>query len=175
MKKTFRITLCAICSALSFVVILLGYFPYFTYAAPAVAGLFVMIPVIETGLTYAFATYLTSAVLVTLFAEPETKVLFLVLFGFYPIIKSIFEKIPNRILEWVLKLTTFTSSIVVSYLIFKYLTDIDVNDFGPLGKYGAGVFLVLCYIAFVLYDLAISQISSFYFARIRPKLDGLKK
>ena len=175
MKQSLKITLCAICSALSFVFILLGYFPYFTYTAPAVAGLFVIIPMIEINLSYAFATYLTSAVLVFLFAEPEAKILYILLFGFYPILKAVFEKLSSRIVEWVLKLAAFSLSIIVSYFIMKYLTDIDVSDFGPLGKYGVAIFLVLSYIAFVLYDFAISRISGFYFTQIRPKLGMLKK
>lgn len=175
MKQSVKITFCAISAALSVVVIMLGYFPYFTYAAPAVAGLFVMLPMIETGFSYAIATYITSSVLVFLFAEPETKILFLMFFGFYPILKAAIEKASNRILEWIFKILSFSASIFLIYLVFKYLTDIDVTDFGPLGKYGAAIFLILCYIAFVLYDIAISRISIFYFARIRPNLKGLKK
>lgn len=175
MKQSAKITLCAISSALSFVVVMLGYFPYFTYAAPAVAGLFVMIPIIEINLSYALGTYITSALLVLLFAEPETKILFIVLFGFYPIVKAIIEKLKSRVLEWVLKISVFTASILISYFIMKYLTDIDVNDFGPLGKYGVVIFLFLSYVAFVLYDLAISRVSYFYFARIRPKISFVKK
>ena len=175
MKKSVKITFCAISSALSVVVIMLGYFPYFTYAAPAVAGLFVILPLIEIGISYAFATYIISSVLVFLFAEPETKILFLLLFGYYPILKAIIEKISKQFIEWALKISAFSLSVSLMYLVFKYLTDIDVSDFGPLGKYGAVIFIVLCYAAFILYDVAISRISMLYFVRIRPNLKGLKK
>lgn len=175
MKQSVKITLCAISAALSAVVIMLGYFPYFTYAAPAVAGLFVMLPMIEIGIPYAIATYLTGSVLVFLFAEPETKILYLMFFGFYPILKAVFEKTAKRVLEWLFKILSFSASVFLMYLVFRYLTDIDVTDFGPFGKYGAVIFLVLCYVAFVLYDIAISRVSVFYFVRIRPNLKGIKK
>lgn len=175
MKQSYKITLCAICSALSFVVALLGHIPVLNYTASAVAGLFVMIPLIEINIPYAFAAYITSSVLVLLFGEIETKVLFIMLFGFYPIMKAIIEKISNHIIEWLLKLALFTGSIMSAYVIMKFLLNIDVDNFGPLGKYGVGIFLILSYIAFVLYDLAISRISMFYFVRIRPHLRGIKK
>lgn len=175
MKKTTKITFCAVCSALSVIVMLLGYFPYFTYAVPAVAGLFVMIPLIEIGVSYAFATYTVSSLLVLIVAEPETKVLYLLLFGFYPIVKALIERIKNRVLEWVLKILSFSASVAASYFVLKLLTDIAVDDFGPLGKYGAVIFLALCYIAFVLYDIAISRVSFFYMIKVRPKMSSIIK
>ena len=175
MKKSSKITLCAICSALSFVIAMLGHIPVLNYSAAAIAGLFVMIPLVEISIPYAFATYITSAVLIGLFGEIETKILFILLFGFYPVIKAIVEKISNHIIEWILKLAIFTGSITLAYFLMKYLLNIDVDNFGPLGKYGVVIFLVLSYVAFVLYDVAISRISMFYFIRIRPHLSGIKK
>lgn len=175
MKKTKKITLCAVCSALSVMVMLLGYFPYFTYAVPAVAGLFVMIPLIEIGVSYAFATYFVSSLLVLVVAEPETKVLYLLLFGFYPILKALIEKFKKTVLEWAIKIIVFSTSVLASYFVLKLLTDIQVDDFGTLGKYGAIIFLVLCYIAFVLYDIAISRVAVFYMVKVRPKFSMLLK
>ena len=175
MKKSSKITLCAICSALSFVIAMLGHIPVINYSAAAIAGLFVMIPLVEISIPYAFATYITSAVLIGLFGEIETKILFILLFGFYPVIKAIVEKISNHIIEWILKLAIFTGSITLAYFLMKYLLNIDVDNFGPLGKYGVVIFLVLSSVAFVLYDVAISRISMFYFIRIRPHLSGIKK
>ena len=175
MKKSLKITLCAICSALSVSVIMLGYFPYFTYAAPAVAGLFVMLPTIEISKPYALATYITSSVLVLIFAEPETKILFVLLFGYYPIVKSLIEKIKSNALIWILKILLFTASMAAIYLVMRYLTNIDVEDFGYLGIYVAAIFAVVCYVAFVLYDIAISRLAMFYLYRVRPNLKGVKK
>ena len=170
MKKSSKITLCAVCSALSVVFMLLGYFPYLTYAVPAVAGLFVMIPLIEIGTSYAFACYTVSSAIVLLVAEPETKVLYILLLGYYPIVKAIIEKIRNFAAEWIIKMSLFNVTVAVSYFVFKYLTNIDVEDFGPFGKYGAYLFVVLCNIAFVMYDIAISRISLLYFGRLRGKI-----
>ncbi|MCQ2454773.1 MAG: hypothetical protein MJ090_01310 [Clostridia bacterium] len=171
MKKSNKITLCAICSALSVVFMMLGYFPYLTYAVPAVAGIIVMIPFIEIGMSYAFSSYIVSSVLVLFFAEPETKVLYIVLFGYYPIVKAIIEKIGKQAVEWIIKIAVFNSAVAISYFALKLLTNIDVDDFGPLGKYGAVIFVAVCNIAFVLYDIAISRISFVYIYRFRKKIN----
>ena len=175
MKRTSRITLCAVCSALSVIFMLLGYFPYLTYAVPAVAGLFVMIPLIEVGTSYAFASYAVSSVIVLFIAEPETKVLYILLLGYYPIVKALIERLRKAPLEWALKLMLFNTTVVATYFALKFLTNIDIEDFGPLGEYGTVLFVVLCNIAFVMYDIAISRISLVYFSRLRKNINFFLK
>ena len=68
-KKTSYITFCAVISALSVALMLASYFPYLTYAIPALSGALIIMPLVETGKKYAFITYLVSAVLVFIFAE----------------------------------------------------------------------------------------------------------
>lgn len=175
MKNTKNITLCAVISALSAVFMLLGYFPYFTYAVPAVAGLFFIVPLIEINKKYALFSYIVSSVLVLLIAEPETKVLFVLLFGYYPIIKAVIEKLKKPVCEWLIKIAVFNISVLLCYAILKLLTNIDVDDFGVLGKYGAYIFLMISNIAFVLYDIAISKVTVFYLWRLHGKVENILK
>jgi hypothetical protein len=81
MKQTGKITLCAMFAALSVVLMLAAYFPYLTYGVPAVASIFVMLAVIEAGKGYASLTYLASAVITLLLAEPEAKMLYVCFLG----------------------------------------------------------------------------------------------
>ena len=67
MKNTKKITLCGIFVALSVAIMLVSYFPYLTYSVPAVAGLCIMVIVIEYNWKWAFLGYLASAFLVFLF------------------------------------------------------------------------------------------------------------
>ena len=94
-------------SALAVVFMLLSYFPYLTYAIPAIAGLCIMAVVIEINLKWAFLSYLTSAVLVLLSAEPESRLIYVFFLGYYPILKAIIEKIKLPIVEWILKIISF--------------------------------------------------------------------
>ena len=99
----------------------LSYFPYLTYAVPAVAGLFIMVAVIEAGYKWALGAYAAASVLVFLFAEPEGKLLYICFFGYYPILKAVFDRRKSRTLEWILKLAVFNAAIIAVYAVFARL------------------------------------------------------
>lgn len=175
MKNTNKITFCAIMSALATVIMLVSYFPYLTYAVPAVAGLCIMVIVIEIDLKWAFLSYFVSSVLVFLFAETESKLLYIFLFGYYPIIKSLIEKIGNQLIEWVLKLLNFNIAVIFAYFLITKLFLIPLGDFGPLAQYGVIVMLTLGNVVFVVYDIAISRMSQFYYYKLHSKVKKIFK
>ena len=78
-------------AALATVLMLVGYFPYLTYAVPCIASLAIMAVVIELNKKSAFLTYLASLLPIFLFCEMESKLLYICLVGFYPILKALFE------------------------------------------------------------------------------------
>ena len=82
MKRTNRITLCALMASLAVVLMLGAYFPYLTYTIPAFAGLCVMVVMLEIGSSWAISTYISSAALTILFCEPEAMLLYVFLFFF---------------------------------------------------------------------------------------------
>ena len=83
MSNTKKITFCGIMAAISVVIMLTSYFPYLTYAIPAIASIFVLIPTLEIGLKWGTLTYFVSAVIVLLVGEMEAKLLFTVFLGYY--------------------------------------------------------------------------------------------
>lgn len=170
MKKTKRITFCAMMAALSAAFMLVSYFPYLTYAIPALSGLFIMVAVIEYGAKWGIFSYLASAFPVFLLAELESKLLYLCFFGFYPIIKAITEKIKKFYLEWLIKFLFFNISVVSVYFLFSGVLGVSLEDFGIFGKYGAFIFLGMGNGVFVLYDIAVSRMSMFYFCVIKPRI-----
>ena len=175
MKNSSKITLCAMLSALSVVFMLLGYFPYFTYAAPAVAGLMMMVLVIEIDFKWAIAAYTASCVIIFLIGENESKLLYILFFGFYPILKAVTEKLNKPIIEWIIKVAVFNASMIIIYGLVALIFDISVDDFNTLGKYGVYIFLFLGNIVFVVYDIAISRLSIFYYARLHDKIEKILK
>lgn len=175
MKNTSKITFSAIMSALAVVIMLTSYFPYLTYAIPAIAGLCVMVVLIETDYKWAVFTYISSAVLVFMFAEMESKFLYLFLFGYYPILKSLIEKINKQIFEWILKIIIFNISILLVYGVFSKLFALSLDDFGALRQYGVAILLVLSNIVFIVYDIAVSRISMVYINMLHPKINRLFK
>ncbi len=173
MKKSAKITMSASIAALSVVAMLLSYFPYFTYAVPAFSGLFIMVALIETGAAYALGAYVVSALLALLICEKESAVLYLCLFGFYPVLKAVLEKMRKPVLEWIIKMLALNASIFVSYLIASFAFGISYSDLGELMRYGAIVFVALCNIVFVLYDIAVSRVAMFYMARLHPQINKI--
>ncbi len=175
MKQSKKVSLCAVISALATVIMLVSYFPYFTYATPAVAGLFMMIPLIEINAKYATLCYITSAVLSLIIAEPESALLYALLLGFYPILKAVVERINKPVIEWVIKIAVFNLSVIAVYFALSFIFKISVDDFGKLGKYGAYIFLGVGNAVFFIYDIAISRMSVMYMMRIHPSVKRLFK
>ena len=154
---------------------LMSYFPYFTYAVPAVTGLLTMMLVIEINVKWAFVAYIAASVLVFIFAEPESKLMYICLFGYYPIVKALIERINKPVIEWILKLAVFNVAAIMIYAVFAGMFGVSIDDFSTLGKYGAYIFLGFGNAVFVLYDITVSRLSGTYIYRIHPKVKKLLK
>ena len=122
-------------SALAVVIVLSAYFPYLTYALPAMAGLCIMVVLIEINAKWAFLTYISSALISFFIAESEAKLLFICIFGYYPILKSIIEKLRNNVLEWIMKIIYFNAVIILVYSVLSKLFIISKEEFAILGNY----------------------------------------
>lgn len=154
---------------------LLSYFPYFTYAVPAITGLLTMMLVIELNVKWAFTAYVAASVLVFIFAEPESKLMYICLFGYYPIVKALIERINKPVIEWILKLAVFNAAAIMIYAVFAGIFGVSIDDFDILGKYGAYIFLEFGTGVFVLYDITVSRLSGTYIYRIHPRVKKLLK
>lgn len=162
-------------AALSVMVMFVSYFPYLTYAIPAIAGLFMMVPLIECGVSWAFGTYIASSALIFITGETEAKILYILFLGYYPILKSLIEKINKQAVEWILKLICFNIAAVAFYYVSSRLFAVSFDDFGEWGKYGALIFLAICNVVFVLYDIGISRVASYYIYALHDKIKRILK
>ncbi len=175
MKRTNKITLSALLSALAVVVMLCAYFPYLTYAIPAFAGLFIMISLLEIGNKWALLSYITSSALTILLCEKEAMLMYVFIFGYYPILKAFIERIKKPILEWLIKMLFFNLVIISVYLFIAGLFGIDLSKEIAIGKYMEYIILAMGNIVFVVYDITVSRMASFYIYLIRPKIHKLLK
>lgn len=170
-KVSYQVALGGIIAALCVVLMFLtGVFPFATYALPALAGMLLILPVIELGAKWAWLTYAAVALLSLLITpDREAALFFILFFGYYPIIKAKLETIKLRLLEWVVKLIIYNVGVVGAFLLA-------INIFGmnqvmdELGKYGIPLFMVVANITFVVYDIALTRLISQYLAQIRPRL-----
>ena len=95
--------------------------------------------------------------------------------GYYPVLKSIIEKLRNQFAEWALKLICFNVAAIAFYYVSTVLFSISFDDFGQWGKYGALLFLAFCNIVFVLYDIGISRVASYYIFTLHDKVKRIIK
>lgn len=162
-------------AALASAFMLLSYFPYLTYAIPAIAGLFIMVLVIEINRKWAAMAYIASAVLVFLLAEPESKLMYIGFFGYYPILKAAVDSMRKPLAEWVIKLLVFNGAVLIIYFCFAGVFGVSLEDFGTLGKYGAVILLAMGNVVFVVYDIAVSRMAMAYMNMLHPKIKKFLK
>lgn len=166
MKKSGKIVLSGMCAGLATVLMMASYFPYLTYAVPAIAGLVMMILVIEIDVRWATLGFLASCLPVFLFAETEAKLLYIAFLGYYPILKAIIERVRITPVQYFVKLLCFNASVTLVYTVFSEIIGVSAEDVGIIGQYGIVVLLVSGNIVFLIYDFTISRMAQTYMLRL---------
>lgn len=170
MKKSGRVAMGGLIAAMSIVVMLAAWFPYLTYALPALAGCLLIPVIIEIGRKQAWLVYGVTAILCFFLCETEAKVLYIVFFGYYVIIKSLLERLRSKPLQWALKFVVFNLAFAVYYLAVTYVFSLDIEGFGDFGKYTLLLFFVLCNVVFFIYDLAVTRVIWMYMSMLHNKM-----
>ena len=172
--KNRKIALCGVLSALSVVVLLVGnVLQIGTYAAPMLAS-FLLIPVLEDyGKKYALLLYAVVSLL-SLFLVPDKElVLFYVLvLGYYPVLRVRLNNIRRGVLRWMAKFGCFNAAVVVMYaLLIVVLAPPElVQEFAAEGTPMLLALLALGNLSFWLCDRALTAITPLYRQRIAPRL-----
>lgn len=160
-------SLCLMCMFLS------GIMPMFYLILPMIAGILLMIIAEEVSLSWAWLTYIAVGIL-SLFitADKEAALVFIMIFGHFPIIRLHLEKLKLKILRWLIKLAIFNACAVSFFYVTVYIFGIQemLEEMNEYGKYGAVILLVLCNIIFVLYDLNLYLMYGIYKIKFMPLL-----
>ena len=175
MKQSKKIALCGVMTALSVVIMLAAYFPYLTFALPALAGAVFCAVKIEIDSKWAFGSFVAAAILTVLLCEKESAMMFVSFFGFYPILKSYYEKIPSKVIEYIVKFATFTACVVFAYFVIIKLFGIPMEGMGDFGKYTPLILLAGGEVMFFVYDLALTQVITVYMNGMHKRVAKLLK
>ncbi len=169
MKLTKKLSLSAMLTALSFILLFIGRFAEtLTFSTSAVASICIAVAVCELGYTYAAMIYLASSLLGFLLQVGDPLIYYSMFFGYYPIFKSLIEKIPSKLtylLKGILFLAAYT---LVSFIGIKFIT-VDPEIFKYL-LILAPVLLVVFYV----FDYAFTKLITYYCTRLRKQL-GIDK
>ncbi len=163
MKKTKRIAVGAILSALGVVILLLGsIISVLDLTSVALASLLIIIAVIEVGGAYPYLIWLVTAALALIIVPDKFGALLYLLFGgVYPIFKAMFERLHYAV-SWVLKLSFFNLSLTLFILLCNYIFKLPDTSMG----YTIPVY-ALCNLTFILYDIAVTKLITFYLIKFR--------
>lgn len=169
MKTSVKVAFCGIITALVCAVMAASHIPNITLTVPAVAGVFMIAAVAQLGVSAALSCFAVSSALSFFIGNKTSWFLFLVLFGYYPILKPVLEKIKNPIIKWALKVCVFNTAAVICY--FTQILAIGVKF--------TGWWILLAFAignaAFVLYDIAVSRIAAFYYSRLYGRITSMLK
>lgn len=178
MKQSFKIALGGLTAALSLACMFFsGIFPFAEYSLPALAGILLVVLVLELGFKTAMLTYAVVAVL-SLMITPnkEAAILFAVFFGYYPIVKGKIEQIRRVPLQWVIKLALFNTVIVAAYFVIEVVFGFHVLiESQSWLKFGYIPLLLIANAVFLLYDRALTNLISYFIRYIRPKYQSKLK
>lgn len=171
-KKCTQIAIGGVFSALCLILMFMtGMIPFATYALPALAGAMLVAVVVENGRGTAALVYVSVSVL-SLFIVPdrEASMMFIVFFGYYPIIKEKIEGLRARPLVYACKLLLFNLSVVGGYLFIIFILGMPdiMSDMGTFGKYTAVVLLGMGNLVFLIYDFALTKYISLYIHWFKP-------
>jgi len=166
-----RMALCGVLCGLSIVILAASaLYPSLSYAIPMVAGALLLVPSIEYGSGTAFTAYAAVGIIsMILLPEKEAPLMYIFVFGLYPIIKKYFERIPGRLPEYLAKFAYFNISAVAAVSIAAFVFGIPLDD-GSLGKWLIPALLVAGNLAFAMYDYTLTLAVTLYVRRFQQEL-----
>lgn len=174
-KRTKNLTLCAMLCALGVILMTVGAFiQVLDLSAAALASLLSVIVVIEIGGAYPWALWASTSILALILPLPyKTPVFFYALFlGYYPILKSYFERLP-RVISYILKLVSFHAALILIYFGFRLFLPTELEELG--GRWLLLATYALALICFVIYDFALTKIITVYLFRFRKYIQRIFK
>lgn len=175
MKKVKYTALCGMTIALTVVLMsLTTLLPVLMYVLPIVTGLLVLLVSYVSDKKYAVGVYAASALLsIVLITDKESALTYLLFFGYYPLIKGGFERIP-KVASWVLKLACFNASAVLIGVISVYVFGLSGEEYSEFGKWTVPILLTLANTVFLLYDKALDK-NDVLLRRLTTKMKKLLK
>ncbi len=171
------LALCSVLAALGVVILFLGsMFELLDLSAAIFASLLITVAVIEGGSYWPWLTYAVTAVIALLLLPIKFAAVAFTLSGYYPIVKEKLEKLKNRPLVWTIKLVIFNLALTALLFVLKaFLPGVDISLVPGAALINYIVLYLLGNSIFVMYDILLTRIVTFYILRLRDKLKINKK
>ncbi|MDD6728379.1 MAG: hypothetical protein PUE08_04065 [Eubacteriales bacterium] len=175
-KNASILAVCSISTALSVVLLFLGGITFvLAYAMPMLVGLLMIMLKTTFGTKSAWITYTAVALLsFMLVTDKECMLMYVMLFGCYPMIRDAIERLKNKPIKILLKFLFFNIMLTLCQLALVYIFGIPFLSEGE-GKYFIIVFAVLMNFLFIIYDKMIDAVTKLYKIKIEKRIKKLFK
>lgn len=156
---------------------LTGVFPLLYLVLPMIAGVLLLIVVMEVGIEWAWVTY-TAVGLLSLFVtyDKEASLIFILFFGCYPLITHYLKRIQSRTAQTLLKLALFNISMIIYFYLNTYLFGMQelLEELARYGRHAGKVMLILLNPFFLMYDSSLGGLCELYTRMLKPRITGRK-
>ena len=170
-NKTGVLTLNALFTAFSVIFMYIGTVsPRGSAGFMAAASLFTVAAVIQCGRISGICVFAVSSVIGLLLLPDKTPAMFYVLFlGYYPVVKSVCERLEKHVFSWIIKLAVFNAALTAMFFFFRVLLTVGFMEKLTGAGLCAAVYLIFNAV-FILYDIGLSRLIGLYMGRIYNKL-----
>lgn len=171
MKNSKVIAYSGVATALSVVMLFLGsIFWVLGYTMPLVASLVMIILLDSISQKSALLTFVsTSIISFILLNDKECVLLYVLFFGYYPLIRDKINEIKPKFLSYLLKFITFNAAMVLTQVLCVYVFGIPFDDM--LGKWGIVVFVLCLNLVFVVFDKLYTLLLKLYRIKLKKKVE----
>ena len=171
MKNSKIIAYSGVATALSVVMLFLGsIFWVLGYTMPLVASLVMIILLDSISQKSALLTFIsTSIISFILLNDKECVLLYILFFGYYPLIRDKINDIKPKFLSYLLKFVTFNAAMVLTQVLCVYVFGIPFDDM--LGKWGIVLFVLCLNLVFVVFDKLYTLLLKLYRIKLKKKVE----
>lgn len=171
MKNSKVIAYSGVATALSVVMLFLGsIFWVLGYTMPLVASLVMIILLDSISQKSALLTFVsTSVISFILLNDKECVLLYVLFFGYYPLIRDKINDIKPKFLSYLLKFVSFNAAMVLTQILCVYVFGIPFDDM--LGKWGIVVFALCLNLVFVVFDKLYTLLLRLYRIKLKKKVE----
>ncbi len=121
----------------------------------ALAGILPAASLLSGGMLYGVMTFAATALLAfPLMPDPSVTLTYVLIFGYYPMLKSAIERIGRLFWEWALKLLFLNALMCALFFMMKSL----FIAYLELPGFGFPVILLILNAVFVIYDISFSKL-----------------
>lgn len=155
-----RLARLAILGAIGVVLLLLAsVLPAGRLALVAVSSLPVCVALMAYGVKWSVGVFTVTAALGALLYPGAAAIMYTAFFGFYPIAKSLFERIHSAVWCWVCKYALYTAAFLIYWLLAKALFAFTGRELSWYVLYPLGAAV------FFLYDRAYTSLIRYYLVK----------